>query len=90
VSEDRLPATGFYDAMPALGTTATCEFCRRAVTLMRAESGWHYWTGAGEPVDGQRHCLGGQPPVWDGNLKTLHKPARLAWRYTPDGQGRFA
>lgn len=90
---DRTPPPGLFRAMPAVGTILWCVFCRKPVTLRQAPSGWHYWTGDGEPVDGGRHCLGGQSR---GTLRTLHKPengpdgATWAWRYDPDGAGRLA
>lgn len=76
--------------MPPVGTSERCSFCRELVTLRRAETGWHFWTAAGDPVDGRRRCLGGQPPRWDGNLMTYHVPfpkddVRRAVRYDPDG-----
>lgn len=89
--------------MPVVGTMKSCDFCRTPVTLSRAPSGWHYWTADGDPVDGGRHCDGGQGPgtVRNPTLRSLHVPVplfdargsvveRWAWRYTPNGEGRLA
>lgn len=92
------PSRRLYAPMPEVGTAKLCAFCYESVTLERAPSGWHYWTANGDPVDGGRYCVGGS---WKGNihspaLRTLHYPApgaddeRLAWRYTPEGEGRMA
>lgn len=97
-ARDRKPPPDLFGPMPEVGTAKVCQFCHEAVTLEQAPSGWHYWSAAGDPVDGGRHCLGGS---WAGNIhlpavRTLHYPEpvsddeRWAWRYTPEGDGRSA
>ena len=82
---ERVPT--MYDAMPEPGTAEQCSFCRTWVTLRRAETGWHYWTADGEPVDGRQRCYGGVTPR---KLRTYHVPFptksgdRRAVRYDPD------
>jgi hypothetical protein len=69
--------------MPPEGTEAQCEFCREVVMLVPVPSqGWH-WLHDGDPVDGQRHCLGGIR--YEPTLRTLHKPRDLAWMYDETG-----
>lgn len=96
------PPPGEYREMPAVGTMKICQFCHMVVELKRAESGWHYWCAAADPVDGRHHCLGGQTSrnAYDVIPRTLHLPGpayeggreteRWYHRYTPDGEGRFA
>ncbi|WP_419704601.1 hypothetical protein [Promicromonospora sp. NFX87] len=67
--------------MPPEGTEARCEFCRGVVMLVPVPARQWHWVHEGDPIDGQRHCLGG---VRDG-LRTLHKPRDLAWMYDEDG-----
>lgn len=98
--EDSHPS--LYGPMPELGTMKICDFCHMVVTLKEAPSGWRYWCADRDPVDGGRYCHGGQPsrnpampPLW-----TLHVPApryeaaraveKWFYRYTPEGEGRFA
>lgn len=104
MSAERVPHTDIYGPMPKIGTMKICVFCHMVVTLKRAGSGWHYWCAETDPVNGQRHCLGGQPPgnVHNPAVRTLHLPEplydelgdkvlqRWYWRYTPEGEGRFA
>lgn len=69
--------------MPPEGTEARCSFCRETVMLIPVPGGGWHWLREADPIDGQRHCLGG---VWDA-IRTFHKPGarRLAWRYDTDG-----
>ncbi|MFD6448658.1 hypothetical protein ACFWEJ_26390 [Promicromonospora sp. NPDC060204] len=92
----RKPLSGLYAPMPEVGTKKFCVFCREAVTLEQAASGWHYWTAFGDPVDGGRHCYGGtMGNVHSPALRTLHLPLaesedlKWAWRYSPEGEGRL-
>lgn len=104
MSAEPAPLPSIYGPMPDVGTMKICDFCHFVVTLKQAPSGWHYWCAETDPVDGQRHCDGGQPPAnaADTAVWTLHIPAplydklgdrvlqRWYWRYTPEGEGRFA
>ncbi|WP_036963662.1 hypothetical protein [Promicromonospora kroppenstedtii] len=67
--------------MPPEGTEARCVFCREMVMLVPVPSGGWHWLHEGDPIDGQRHCLGGVRTA----MRTLHKPGGFAWMYDASG-----
>lgn len=95
----RKPVWGGWAPMPEVGTMKICQFCHMAVTLQKAPRGSYLWVADRDPIDGARHCLGGQPPGTSKrpSLTTLHLPDRsadgepqLAWWYTAKGEPRGA